>query len=195
MYIKSKLTGIWDGGKGAITENTAVLYNAKGEPVAKMVSSGFILDAGGFGGPKRPKNPLDIPAPLTAPEKSISYKTRPDQAILYRLSGDYNPLHADPVVAKRVGFPAPILHGLCTYGHAVRALLAAWVDNDTSRFVSIRGRFSSPVFPGETLKTDMWKVKEEGDKIMVAFKTSVEERNVTVINGGVAVFKSAAAKI
>ncbi|KXS21886.1 MaoC-like dehydratase [Gonapodya prolifera JEL478] len=193
--MKSKLTGIWDGGKGAIVEDTSVLYDSKGEPIAKMVSSGFYIGYGGFGGAKRPKNPLDIPAPITPPEKSVTHKTNANQALLYRLSGDFNPLHADAEVARRIGFKDPILHGLCTYGNSARAILSAWVDNDVNRFVSIRGRFSSPVYPGETLRTDMWKVKEDGDKFLVAFQTRVVERNVVVINGGVAVLRKAGAKL
>ncbi|KAJ3343775.1 Dynein regulatory complex subunit 4 [Gonapodya sp. JEL0774] len=195
FVVKSKLTGIWDGGKGAITESTSVLYDNKGQPVAKMISSGFIIGAGGFGGPKRPKNPLDIPAPMTPPEKSVTYSTSPGQALLYRLSGDFNPLHADGAVARSTGFKDPILHGLCTYGHAARAIVSAWVNNDVARFVSIRGRFSAPVFPGETLRTDMWKVKDEGDKFLIAFQVRVVERNLVVINGGVAVLRKAAGKL
>ena len=105
--------------------------------------------------------------------------TLPQAALIYRLSGDYNPLHADPAVAKGGGFKAPILHGLCTFGVAGHAILKSCCDYDPSRFKSMNLRFSSPVYPGETIRTEMWK-----DGNVISFRASVLERDVMVLNNG-----------
>jgi acyl dehydratase len=111
--------------------------------------------ARGFGGDRGPQVP-PFELPNRKPDHELSYETSRDQALLYRLSGDMNPLHSDPDLAKSVGFPKPILHGLCTYGFTGRALLAALCGNDPARFRSLDGRFSKPVFPGESLTVKMW---------------------------------------
>jgi acyl dehydratase len=113
---------------------------------------------------------LDATIPSRAPDAVVSFKTTPTQAQIYRLSGDYNPLHVDPVFSKKVGFQVPILHGLCSYGHAAHAVLKGVGNNDASRFVSFRGRFTSTVLPGETLTTEMWKVRDDGANSIYAFQ-------------------------
>ena len=115
----------------------------------------FIRGAGGFGGDPGPKV-VPVEFPTRKPDHEVRYQTTRDQALIYRLSGDMNPLHADPDLAKSVGFPAPILHGLCTYGFTGRALLSALCKNDVARFRSMEGRFSKPVFPGEAVTVKIW---------------------------------------
>ncbi|CAM9986892.1 unnamed protein product, partial [Phaeothamnion confervicola] len=117
--------------------------------------------------------------PDSEPDCVIDVATRADAALLYRLSGDFNPLHADPDVATKAGFPKPILHGLATYGVACRALMAEFCDNDPARLKSMRTRMSSPVFPGETIRVECWRKPDS-----VAFRARVPERGVTVLSHG-----------
>jgi acyl dehydratase len=112
-------------------------------------------------------------------DSACALATRPDQALIYRLSGDRNPLHSDPNIAKMAGFPRPILHGLCSYGVACRAVLQTYADYDPARIKHFDVRFSAPVFPGETIETRMWK---DGD--VISFECVVLERGVTVIKNG-----------
>jgi acyl dehydratase len=138
---------------------------------------------GGFGGSDQglPKAP---PTPERAPDGHWDLPIRPEQALIYRLSGDDNPLHADPAVAVQAGFPMPILHGLCSFAMSARAMVAAVAEGDETRLRSFGLRFSSPVFPGETLRVEYWRV-EGGD---YAFRAKVIERDVVVQTGGRAVF-------
>ena len=129
----------------------------------------FRLD-GGFGGPRPPKSEKHR-APDREPDFVVTEKTSPEQALLYRLSGDYNPLHADPAIGEKAGFGDPILHGLCTYGYAGRAVLSELCDNDPSKLASIGGQFRRPVWPGDTLITSGWK---EGKDVIL--QTRTEER-------------------
>jgi len=156
LKATGKIVGLYDKGKGAVvaTETEAVDATT-GELLFRTRSSAFIRGAGGFGGDRGPSGP-SFELPARKADHEISYETRPDQALLYRLSGDRNPLHSDPEFAKLAGFPRPILHGLCTYGFTGRALLHALCGGDPARFKSIEGRFSKPVFPGEALTTKMW---------------------------------------
>lgn len=159
-----EITGIWDKGKGAVIETRSVSTDAAtGEPRFTTVSSVFIRGEGGWGGDRGPSGPRNV-APERDPDHVVTYATREDQALLYRLSGDRNPLHSDPAFAAMGGFPKPILHGLCTYGFTGRALLHALCGGDPGRFGSMEGRFSSPVFPGEALTVDMW-VTGDGDAV------------------------------
>jgi acyl dehydratase len=151
----SRVTGIYDKGSGAlvITESTAV-DAATGEPLVTTRGSIFIRGEGGFGGSRGPG--LDWEMPSGPPDEQVTYSTRADQALLYRLTGDRNPLHSDPKVAARGGFDRPILHGMCTYGYTGRALLHAVCGSDPARFTSMEGRFTRPVTPGDELTISIW---------------------------------------
>ncbi|MGD8863792.1 MAG: MaoC/PaaZ C-terminal domain-containing protein [Myxococcales bacterium] len=156
LKATGKIAAVYDKGKGAvIVTETESRDAASDELLFKTRSSVFIRGAGGFGGDRGPSGPRNV-APDRAPDHEVTYPTRPDQALLYRLSGDRNPLHSDPEFAKMAGFPKPILHGLCTYGFTGRALLHSLCDSDPARFKSMEGRFSKPVFPGEALTVRMW---------------------------------------
>ena len=166
-------------GKGAIINTELVAKDAKsGAKLYTLTSTTFARGDGGFGGP----NGAGLEShklPDRKPDLTASAETRIDQALLYRLNGDRNPLHSDPELAKRVGFPVPILHGLCTYGTACRTILREVAKYDHTRIVGFDVRFSSPVYPGETILTDMWV-----DGKTVSFRCRLKERDVTVINNG-----------
>jgi 3-hydroxyacyl-CoA dehydrogenase/3a,7a,12a-trihydroxy-5b-cholest-24-enoyl-CoA hydratase len=135
-----------------------------------------VRGAGGWGGERGPSGDINVP-PAREPDAVIEEKTDANQALLYRLSGDWNPLHADPAFAKAFGFERPILHGLCTYGHVARHVIKSFCGNDPRKFKSIKVRFAESVFPGETLITRMWKESET----RVMFETKVKERDKLVI--------------
>jgi acyl dehydratase len=128
---------------------------ATGEPLFKTTMSAFIRGAGGFGGERGSSAPKNV-RPDRDPDREVTYETQPDQALVYRLSGDRNPLHSDPEFAKLAGFDRPILHGLCTYGFTGRALLHTLCDGQVERFKSMSVRFSKPVWPGDALSVSMW---------------------------------------
>jgi acyl dehydratase len=151
----TEIVGIYDKGSGAvIATQTSATSVTDGDPLFTTRSSLFIRGEGGWGGERGPSS--SFAAPERAPDHEVTYATRIDQALLYRLSGDRNPLHSDPKFAAMAGFDRPILHGLCTYGFTGRALLHALCGGDPARFTSMSGRFSSPVFPGEPLTVRMW---------------------------------------
>jgi len=152
-----EIVAIYDKGKGAVVvlKGTSV-DDTTGEPLFTSTMSAFIRGEGGFGGDRGPSGPQNEPPSDRDPDHTITYNTSVDQALLYRLSGDRNPLHSDPAFAAMGGFDRPILHGLCTYGFTGRALLHTVCDGDPARFTSMAGRFSSPVFPGETLTIRVW---------------------------------------
>lgn len=173
-----ELTGIWDKGKGAVIETSSVSTDVStGRPLFTTRSSAFIRGEGGFGGDRGPSGPRNV-APDRSPDHEVTYVTRPDQALTYRLSGDRNPLHSDPKFAAMGGFPKPILHGLCTYGFTGRALLHMLCGSDPGRFRSMEGRFSSPVFPGEPLTVRMWV---DGDAAM--FQTTGDDGRIVLDAG------------
>jgi acyl dehydratase len=151
----SRVAGIYDKGSAAlvVTESTAV-DAATGEPLVTTRGSIFIRGEGGFGGGRGPGQDWEMPS--GAPDEQVTYQTRPDQALLYRLTGDRNPLHSDPKFAARGGFARPILHGMCTYGYTGRALLHAVCDSEPARFGSMEGRFTRPVIPGDELTISIW---------------------------------------
>jgi acyl dehydratase len=175
----SEITGIYDKGKGAVvvTESKATLVDT-GEPLFDTRMSAYIRGEGGFGGDRGPSgNPNE--APERDPDHSVELHTRTDQALIYRLSGDRNPLHNDPSFAAMGGFDRPILHGLCTYGFTGRGLLHALCGSDPARFKGMDARFSSPVMPGEALTVKAW---EMGDGTAV-FQTCGEDGRVVIDAG------------
>jgi len=185
MIGKLKITSVIDKGPktGALMYSAReVVDQATGEKIATLTQTTVMRGDGGFGGASGPV-PEPHAIPERAPDMAIDLKTLPQAALIYRLSGDYNPLHADPEVAKVGGFARPILHGLCTYGVVGHALLKAAAGYDTSRFKRMAGRFTSPVYPGETIRTEIWR--EGGER--VSFRASVVERGLVVINNGLAV--------
>ena len=180
VTARSRVVGAWDkgAGKGAVIVSETTLSDAAGEDLLTITGSLFARGDGGFGGPSEGQ-PEPHPVPARAPDMSVDIPTSPDQALIYRLSGDRNPLHCDPAVAKAAGFPRPILHGMCTYGITCRAVLQTYAGYDPSRFKSHQARFSAPVFPGETVTVDLWK---DGD--VVSFEARIKDRGVTVIKNG-----------
>ena len=143
-----------------------------------MTQTIFCRGDGGFGGPPR-QSPPPHPIPSRAPDAVCDFGTRPEMALIYRLSGDYNPLHAEPAAAKAAGFERPILHGLGTFGVSGHALLKTMCGYDPARLKSFSCRFSAPVFPGETIRTEMWR-----DGPVVSFRARVVGRDVIAINNG-----------
>ena len=145
--VTTEITGIYDKGKAAVVvmESSAV---SDGTPLYTTTSSLFIRGEGGWGGDRGPSGAKNVP-PERDPDHSVTYQTSRDQAFVYRLSGDRNPLHTDPSFAAMGGFDTPILHGLCTYGFTGRALLHTLCEGDPANFGHVEGRFASPVFPGE----------------------------------------------
>ncbi len=178
---RTRVTEIIDKGpgKGALvyTERT-VIDQASGETIATATQTTFCRGDGGFGGPPRQAPPVH-PLPERAPDLVSDLSSRPEAALIYRLSGDPNPLHVDPAVAKAAGFPRPILHGLATFGMAGHALLKSVCEYEPSRLKAIAGRYSAPVFPGETIRTEMWR-----DGCVVSFRARVVERDVIALNNG-----------
>jgi acyl dehydratase len=182
---EGRTVGAWDKGegKGAVVVNETVWTDDKGEKVATLTGSMFARGDGGFGGPSEGQ-PEPHQVPSRSPDLSVDISTRPDQALLYRLNGDRNPLHSDPDSARRSGFPRPILHGLCTYGITCRAVLQAITDFDPEQIYSHQARFSAPVFPGDTITVDLWRDGKE-----ISFEARVKDRNATVIKNGLTVLR------
>jgi acyl dehydratase len=156
VRTRGRVASIVDKGKAGVVTFECESTNLETQKVLfKNRMTAFIRGAGGFGGDPGPK-PVPFELPTRKADHEVTYATREDQALIYRLSGDMNPLHVDPELAKSVGFPKPILHGLCTYGFTGRALLSALCKNDPARFRSMEGRFSKPVYPGESVTVKMW---------------------------------------
>jgi multifunctional beta-oxidation protein len=176
LITKPKIAALYDKGKGALIELDAETIDENGEVVFFNKFGVFVRGEGGFGGEKGPDAGNEPPE--RAPDAVVEEKTLPQQAAIYRLSGDYNPLHIDPNISGMVGYEKPILHGLCSFGFLGRAVLKAFCDNDPAKFASIKVRFSRHVFPGETIVTEMWK--EADDRIVVQAKT--KERGETCIS-------------
>ncbi len=160
IEVSTEVTGLHDKGKGAVIEVTSRSVDAETKaPLFTLVTSLFVRGEGGFGGTPGPDKSANE-APDRDPDLTVSVPIREDQALIYRLAGDRNPLHSDPTYAQKVGFDKPILHGLATYGITARVLLDALVDSDPDRLRSVDGRFTKPVVPGETLSVKVWKLDD-----------------------------------
>ena len=170
-------------GKGAVIINETTWKDDKGELVATLTGSTFARGDGGFAGPSEGA-PEPHEVPTRKADLSIDFETREDQALLYRLNGDRNPLHSDPESARRSGFQRPILHGLCTYGITCRAVLQGITNFDPDQIFSHQARFSAPVIPGDTITVDMWQ-----DGKVISFEARVKDRNATVIKNGKTVLR------
>ena len=188
VRITTTVAGMYDkGSAGLVVLESESVDATTGAPALTTRTGLFIREAGGFGGPRGPEGDEEselagAPVPSREPDEVVSYATRSDQALLYRLSGDRNPLHSDPAFAKRAGFDRPILHGLCTYGFTGRALLHAVCGSDPARFGSMRARFSKPTMPGDTLSISVWDI---GDSAKGTYRFRTEtQRGETVIDGG-----------
>ncbi|MDZ7930368.1 MAG: MaoC/PaaZ C-terminal domain-containing protein [Rhodococcus sp. (in: high G+C Gram-positive bacteria)] len=179
--VTSTVTAIEDKGSGALVVSDAEALDAKtGAVLARSRSSVFITGEGGNG--RRGSPASAAPMPDTAPDSQVTYSTRPDQALLYRLSGDRNPLHSDPKFAARAGFARPILHGLCTYGVTGRALLHELCGSDPTRLRSMAGRFTHPVYPGQDVTVSIWDTTDG-----IRFRTSIEDGTTVIDRGTVAI--------
>lgn len=186
--VRTRVLGAWDKGpaKGAVLSDVSDLYlDGDEEPFATVFNTGFGRADGGFGGPTEGQ-PLPHPIPSRAPDRSVILPTTRQQALLYRQSGDLNPLHVDPAAARAVGFPEPILHGLCTYGICQRAVLGEYADFAPDSLGEIGVRFAGVVYPGDSIRVDMWR---EGAEI--SFEAFAVERQARVIGNGKAVLKAA----
>ena len=172
-----KVGEIYDKGTAALVYLEPDVADADGNPMWSTRAGLFISGEGGWGGDRGPSNTWELPD--RDADQVVSYPTRTDQALLYRLNGDRNPLHSDPTFAAGAGFDTPILHGLCTYGFTGRALLHAACDSDPARFAGMGGRFKSPVMPGEVLEVHIW---DQGDEVL--FQTRATGDRV-VFDGGV----------
>lgn len=178
---KTRVTGVLDKGrdKGALVLTSCdVRDKATGATICTLTSTTFCRADGGFGGPSGPVKPVH-PIPASQPDIVCDLPTLPQAALIYRLSGDYNPLHASPAYAQKAGYRMPILHGRATFSVAGHALLKSCCDYDSSRLKSMEGRFSSPVYPGETIRTEIWR-----DGNVATFRSTVPARGVTVLNNG-----------
>lgn len=181
---RTSVTEILDKGpgKGALLYSRRDVFDkASGDLLCTVSGTTFCRADGGFGGPAGPA-PAPHPVPDRAPDLSCDLSTLPQAALIYRLSGDYNPLHADPEVARAAGFARPILHGLCTYGVAGHALLKLICGYDPARLKRMDLRFTAPVYPGETIRTEVWRESEK----RFSFRARVVERDIVVLNNGLA---------
>lgn len=181
---RTRVLGLLDKGPGRgllVYNRTEVRDRGRDRPVATLTSSSFLLDAGGAGGDAI-EPPIVLPAlPQRAPDEVCDLATLPQAALIYRLSGDFNPLHVLPGLARAAGHPRPILHGRCSFGVAGHAILRSACAYDAARLTGMAARFTAPVYPGETLRTEMWS---QGDQVQ--FRTRVLERDTVVLDRGLA---------
>ena len=181
VTLEGELTELWDKGSAAVIGITTTATDDKG-PLFTATANIFARGSGGFGGERGPSTRGVNAPPEREPDHVISDETRPEQAAVYRLSGDRNPLHIDPEFAKVGGFDTPILHGLCTYGFVGRAILKALCDNDPARFKSFEARFTDVVYPGDTITTKLWV---DGKEAIVQAET---QKGNVVLSGAKATF-------
>ncbi|KAI8071795.1 HotDog domain-containing protein [Gongronella butleri] len=187
--------GVYDKGSGMVIESALDLFGENDNVhYCRMISKMFVVGYGGWNGPKGPSTPKYTPPADRAPDVSSTFHTQPSQALMFRLNADFNPLHADPDVAGRVGFPRPILHGLCSYGHAGYLITKHFANGDRNRFKSISSRFASPVLPGQDVQFDFWKVPHDANSFGVIFTAKVKNRPV-LANGYAIIANEPAAKL
>jgi acyl dehydratase len=178
---RTRVTGLVDKGaaKGALLYSERQVTDAAGELLATLTMTTFLRGDGGCGGTDTGAVRALHPTPHRPPDLAVDLTTLPSQALLYRLNGDFNPLHASPAAAAKAGFPRPILHGLATFGVVGHALLKALCAYRPERLQAMEGRFSAPVYPGETIRTEIWR---EG--AVAAFRARVVERDQVVLSNG-----------
>jgi acyl dehydratase len=173
----TRFTEIWDKGKAAVIWSETTVTTPDGAPLWTQKRSIFARGEGGFGGDRGPTGAVEPPD--RAPDAEVTLPILPQQALLYRLCGDRNPLHSDPGFASAAGFPRPILHGLCSYGIGCKTIVDTFLEGDVSRVGSYGARFAGVVYPGETLKASIWK---ENDKL-VAVLTAPSRDDAVVLSG------------
>jgi acyl dehydratase len=181
---RTRIADVFDKGKAAVIVQATEVTDLDGAPLWTARSTIFARGEGGFGGDRGPSDRLELPD--RAPDAVLLTPTLPQQALWYRLCGDRNPLHVDPDFATAAGFPAPILHGLCSYGLVCKALVDAELDGDTSRVTGYRVRFAGVVYPGETLRTRLWR---DAGRLLAA-TTVVERDDAPVLSDVVLALKS-----
>ena len=170
------ITEVWDKGSAAVVAHETVVTGSDGELLWTAKSSIFAKGEGGFGGERGPSSKIELPD--RAPDFNVTTPTLPQQALLYRMCGDRNPLHSDPEFARAAGFPNPILHGLCSYGLVCKTAADAVLDSDTSRITGFRARFAGVLYPGETIRSRMWL---ESNELVIA-ATVVERDEAPVLS-------------
>ncbi len=186
---RTRILDVVDKGEGRgalIYSQREISDKADGRLLATLRQTTFCRGDGGFGGRESAttrKTPPPHALPARVPDGVVDFPTRPEMALIYRLSGDTNALHADPDFAKAAGFPRPVLHGLATFGVAGHALLKAICGYDPARLIAMAGRFSAPVFPGETIRTEFWRANNK-DRGVVSFRARVKERGAIAIDHG-----------
>jgi acyl dehydratase len=173
--ISSRVADVFDKGKAAVIVQESTVVDETGEPLYSTRSSIFARGEGGFGGSRGPSSTFELPE--REPDFVLETPTLPQQALLYRLCGDRNPLHSDPVFATAAGFPRPILHGLCTYGIVCKAVVDGVLDGDVSQVASYSTRFAGVLYPGETLRTRVW----QDDKTLLVTSSAVERDDAAVL--------------
>ena len=181
VSLQGELTALWDKGSAAVIEITTTATDGDG-PLFSATASIFARGSGGFGGERGPSTKGVNAPPERAPDDVIEDETRLEQAAVYRLSGDRNPLHIDPDFAKMGGFETPILHGLCTYGFVGRAILNSLCGRDPAKFKSFEARFTDVVYPGDTIVTKLWV---DGNEAIVQAET---QKGNIVVSGAKATF-------
>ncbi|KAI1349505.1 HotDog domain-containing protein [Xylaria sp. FL0043] len=195
LEIHSKVVGAYDKGGSMISEQEHELVDVKtGTVYVKMTSTAFGMGQGGYGGPKGPSKPA-IKMPARQPDAVHAYKTTPETALLYRLCGDYNPLHADDDFGKRAGFQGAILQGLGTWNIAAHGLLRGVANSDPTRFKAFGARFKSVVYPGDELETWIWKTSSGGGFDNYVFETIVKGDGRVALSNGYAKIKQQSSKL
>jgi acyl dehydratase len=187
LASRFRIAGAFDKGPGrgaVLLAETALRDARNGQPLATLLSTVFARGDGGFGGPAG-RGPAPHTIPDRAPDATVPMQARPEQALYYRLCGDRNPLHVDPDFARGAGYEQPILHGLCSYGMAAAAVVRHACERDAARLAHFEARFTAPVFPGETLLTDLWL-----DGGTVSFRVRVAERGVVALDHGRAMLRA-----